>query len=258
MKKRESQLVVAPCPEEIWKGLFEEVCECIGPLFERSETRERAKSYLQGLLSPIKRKNSWQLAEEMGELNPYGVQYLLNRARWDADKMRDILLEYVREKLGDENGVGALDETGFLKKGDKSVGVQRQYSGAAGRIENSQIGVFLSYTSIYGHTLLDRALYLPKSWISDRKRCHAANIPEEVKFATKPELAIQLIKRALDAKIPIRWFVGDSVYGSSRKLRAFLEEQRKAHALAVTCKEQVVREEKPQRVDAHCCVFGTK
>ncbi len=249
MKKSESQLVVPSSPEEIWKGLFEEVCERIGPVFERSETRERVKSYFQGLLSPIKRKNSWQLAEEMGEQNPYGVQYLLNRARWDADKMRDILLEYVREKLGDENGVGALDETGFIKKGNKSVGVQRQYSGAAGRIENSQIGVFLSYTSIYGHTLLDRALYLPKSWISDRKRCHEANIPEEVKFATKPELAIQLIKRALDAKIPIRWFVGDSVYGSSRKLRAFLEEQRKAHALAVTCQEKVVREEKPQRVD---------
>jgi SRSO17 transposase len=249
MKKSESQLVVPSSPEEIWKGLFEEVCERIGPLFERSEIRERVKSYFQGLLSPIKRKNSWQLAEEMGEQNPYGVQYLLNRARWDADKMRDILLEYVREKLGDENGVGALDETGFIKKGNKSVGVQRQYSGAAGRIENSQIGVFLSYTSIYGHTLLDRALYLPKSWISDRKRCHEANIPEEVKFATKPELAIQLIKRALDAKIPISWFVGDSVYGSSRKLRAFLEEQRKAYALAVTCQEQVVREEKPLRVD---------
>ena len=150
MKKSESQLVVPPCPEEIWKGLFEEVCERIGPVFERSETRERVKSYFQGLLSPIKRKNSWQLAEEMGELNPYGVQYLLNRARWDADKMRDIVLEYVREKLGDENGVGALDETGFIKKGNKSVGVQRQYSGAAGRIENSQIGVFLSYTSIFG------------------------------------------------------------------------------------------------------------
>lgn len=249
MKKSESKLVVPPCPEEIWKGLFEEVCERIGPLFERSETRERVKSYFQGLLSPIKRKNSWQLAEEMGELNPYGVQYLLNRARWDADKMRDRVLEYVREKLGDENGVGALDETGFIKKGDKSVGVQRQYSGAAGRIENSQIGVFLSYTSIYGHTLLDRALYLPKSWIQDRERCYEANIPEEVKFATKPELAIKLIKRALDAKIPISWFVGDSVYGSSRKLRAFLEEQGKAHALAVTCKEKVVIEEKPQRVD---------
>src|SRR5207302_6971036 len=142
-----------------------------------------------------------------------------------------------------------LDETGFLKKGDKSVGVQRQYSGAAGRIENCQIGVFLSYTSVFGHTLLDRALYLPKSWVSGQKRCDEANIPKEVKFSTKPELAIQLIKRALDAKIPIRWFVGDSVYGSSRKLRAFLEEQQKAHALAVTCKEQVVREEKPQRVD---------
>jgi SRSO17 transposase len=125
-------------------------------LFERSETRERVRSYLHGLLSPIKRKNSWQLAEEAGEPKPYGMQYFLDRAKWDADKMRDILQEYVREKLGDENGIGALDETGFLKKGDKSVGVQRQYSGTAGRIENCQIGVFLSYTSPKGHTLIDR------------------------------------------------------------------------------------------------------
>jgi SRSO17 transposase len=249
MKEGETELVAQPTPEAIWKGLFEEVCQRIGPLFGRSETRERVKSYLRGLFSPIKRKNSWQLAEEMGESTPYSVQYLLNRARWDADKMRDVLLAYVCEKLGDENGVGALDETGFIKKGDKSVGVQRQYSGAAGRIENSQIGVFLSYTSPKGHTLIDRALYLPKSWIQDRKRCQEANIPEDVKFATKPELAIKMIKRAIDTKMPIAWFVGDSVYGSSRKLRAFLEEQRKAYALAVTCKEQVVIEEKPQRVD---------
>ena len=249
MKKSETELATQPSPEDIWKGLFEEVCERIGSLFERSETRERVKSYLRGLFSPIKRKNSWQLAEEMGESTPYGVQYLLNRAKWDAGKMRDVLLVYVREKLGDENGVGALDETGFLKKGDKSVGVQRQYSGAAGRIENCQIGVFLSYASVFGHTLLDRELYLPKSWIQDQERCREANIPEDVKFATKPELAINMIKRVLDAKMPIAWFVGDSVYGSSRKLRTFLEEQQKAYALAVTCKEQVVREGKPQRVD---------
>jgi SRSO17 transposase len=249
MEQSENQQVIPSCPEEIWKGLCEEVCERIGPLFERSETRERAKSYLQGLLSQIKRKNSWQLAEEMGELNPYGVQYLLNRAVWDADKMRDIILEYVREKIGDENGVGALDETGFVKKGDKSVGVQRQYSGTAGRTENCQIGVFLSYTSKFGHTLIDRELYLPKSWIQEPERCREANIPEGVKFATKPELAIKMIDRILESKIPIAWFVGDSIYGSSRKLRSFLEKKQKAYALAVQCKEQVVVAEKKQRVD---------
>ncbi len=249
MKKSENRQVVPACPEEIWKGLFEEVCERIGPVFERSETRERAKSYLQGLVSPIKRKNSWQLSEEMGELNPYGVQYLLNRARWDADKMRDILLEYVREKLGDENGVSALDETGFVKKGDKSVGVQRQYSGTAGRTENCQIGVFLSYTSKFGHTLIDREVYLPKSWTEKPERCQEADIPGDVKFATKPELAIKMINRVLEAKMPISWFVGDSVYGSSRKLRLFLEVWQKAYALAVRCDEQVVSAGKRQRVD---------
>lgn len=249
MRKSETELVAEPNPEEIRKGLFEEVYQRLKPLFERSETRERVKAYIQGLLSQMKRKNSWQLAEEMGESKPYSVQYFLDRARWNADKMRDILLEYVREKLGDENGIGALDETGFLKKGDKSVGVQRQYSGTAGRIENCQIGVFLSYTSLKGHTLIDRELYLPKSWIAEPERCQQADVAEDVKFATKPELAIKMIKRALNAKLLISWFVGDSVYGSSRPLRAFLEEQRKPYALAVTCKERVVVSEKLQRVD---------
>jgi SRSO17 transposase len=163
--------------------------------------------------------------------------------------MRDIVLEYVCEKIGDENGVGALDETGFLKKGDKSVGVQRQYSGTAGRTENCQIGVFLSYTSKFGHTLIDRELYLPKSWTQEPERCREAGVPEGIKFATKPELAIKMINRVLEAKIPIAWFVGDSVYGSSRKLRSFLEKKQKAYALAVQCKEQVVITEKKQRVD---------
>jgi SRSO17 transposase len=256
MRKGETELVAQPTPEEIWKNLFEEVYQRLKPLFERSETRERVRSYLHGLLSPIKRKNSWQLAEEAGEPKPYGMQYFLDRARWDAEKMRDILQEYVREKLGDENGLGALDETGFLKKGNKSVGVQRQYSGTAGRIENCQIGVFLSYTSPKGHTLIDRELYLPKSWVQEPERCQEADIPEDVKFATKPGLAIKMIKRALNAKLPISWFVGDSVYGSSRKLRAFLEEQRKPYALAVKCKEKVVVSGKLQRVDELAAALG--
>jgi SRSO17 transposase len=256
MRKSETELVGLPNPEEIWKGIFEEVYQRLKPLFERSETRERVRSYLHGLLSPIKRKNSWQLAEEAGESKPYGMQYLLDRARWDADQMRDILQEYVREKLGNENGIGALDETGFLKKGDKSVGVQRQYSGTAGRIENCQLGVFLSYTSSKGHTLIDRELYLPKRWIAEPERCRKADIPEDVKFATKPELAIKMIQHALDAGFLFAWFVGDSVYGSSRKLRAFLEERRKAYALAVPCKEHVVVAGKRHRVDELAAALG--
>lgn len=244
MINRETELTSPSNPEGMWEGLFEEMCECIEPVFMRSETRERAKSYIRGLLSPIERKNGWQLAEELGEPDPYSIQYFLNRASWSADDLRDILLEYVRERFGDENGVGVMDETGFMKKGKKSVGVKRQYSGTAGRIENSQIGVFLSYTSKFGHTLIDREVYLPKDWTEDPARCREANVPEDVEFATKPELAI---KRALVAKIPIAWFAGDSVYGSSRTLRAFGE--RKNYTLAVKCNEQVVVEEKPQRVD---------
>ena len=255
MTHRETELVSPPSPEAVWEGLFEEVCERIEPVFGRLETRERAKSYIRGLLSPIERKNGWQLAEELGEATPYSVQYLLNRAKWDADKLLDVLLKYVCEKLGDENGVGVIDDTGFLKKGNKSVGVQRQHSGTAGRIENCQIGVFLSYTSKFGHTLIDRELYLPKSWTQELERCREANVPEDVKFATKPELAIKMINRVLDAKLPIAWFAGDSAYGSSRSLRAFLEERRKKYALAVKCNEQVVREEKPQRVDEIAAAF---
>src|SRR5438445_924976 len=223
--------------------------ECIEPACGRLETRARAKSYIRGLLSPIERKNGWQLAEELGESTPYSIQYFLNRAIWDADELRDILLKYVCENFGDENGVGVLDDTGFIKKGNKSVGVKRQYSGTAGRIENCQLGVFIAYSSKFGHMLIDRELYLPKDWTENPGRCREANIPEDVKFATKPELAIKMIKRILDSKLPIAWFAGDSAYGSSRKLRAFLEERRKQYALAVKCNEQVVVAEKPQRVD---------
>jgi len=245
----ETKLISPPSPEALWEGLFEEMCECIEPVFGRLETRERAKSYIRGLLSPIERKNGWQLAEELGESTPYSIQYFLNRAIWDADELRDILLKYVCENFGDENGVGVLDDTGFIKKGNKSVGVKRQYSGTAGRIENCQIGVFIAYSSKFGHMLIDRELYLPKDWTENRQRCREANIPEDGKFATKPELAIKMIKRILGSKLPIAWFAGDSAYGSSRKLRAFLEERRKRYALAVKCNEQVVIAEKPQRVD---------
>lgn len=235
--------------EGFFAGIFEEMCEHIEPVFRRPETRERAKAYIRGLLSTIKRKNGWQLSEDIGESTPYNIQYILNRASWEADELRDKLMEYVCKNIGDANGVAVLDETGFIKKGDKSVGVQRQYSGTAGRIENCQIGVFLSYTSSKGHTLIDRELYLPKSWTEDRERCNQANVPNDVEFATKPELAIKMIKRVLSTKLPIEWFTGDSVYGSSRSLRAFLEEQRRPYAFAVKSNEQVIVEEKMQRVD---------
>ena len=145
-------------PEELWTRLFDTLCERIGPCFARSETRERVKAYLRGLLSPIERKNGWQLAEEAGLPTPYAMQYLLNRAVWESDEVRDQLQTYVREIMADAEGMLVIDETGFLKKGKKSVGVQRQYSGTAGRIENCQIGVFLTYASQADQTLVDNAI----------------------------------------------------------------------------------------------------
>ncbi len=200
-------------------------------------------------MSNASRKNAWQVAEEMGEATPYALQHVLDRAKWDCDGVRDALHAYVREALSTPDAVLVIDETGFLKKGDKSVGVQRQYSGTAGRIENCQIGVFLAYASSRGHTLVDRELYLPKSWTDDQERCREAHVPEEITFATKPELARRMVERVLDADLPAAWVVGDTVYGSAQPLRAALEERRQAYALAVTCKEQVEVQGTRRRVD---------
>lgn len=237
-----------PSPEELWTGLFDQLCERLGPCFARSETREGAKAYLRGLLSPIERKNGWQLAEEAGLPTPYNVQYLLNRAVWESDEVRKVLQAYVREMLG-PGGILVVDETGFLKKGKKSVGVQRQYSGTAGRIENCQIGVFLTYALQEDHTLVDRELYLPKSWTEDPERCRAAHVPEEVSFAPKPELAARMLWRTLDAGLTACWVAADTVYGSHRPLREGLEKRLQAYALAVSCQEHVEGETDRKRVD---------
>jgi SRSO17 transposase len=235
-------------PEEEWTRLFDTLCERIGPCFARSETRVGVRAYLRGLLSPIERKNGWQLAEEAGLSTPYSMQFLLNRALWDSDAVREQLQAYVREQLADADGLLVIDETGFLKKGTKSAGVQRQYSGTAGRIENCQIGVFLTYASQGEHTLLDRELYLPKSWTQDPERCRGAHVPEEVGFATKPELAARMLWRTLDAGLEARWVTGDTVYGSHRPLRAGLQARKQAYALAVSCQEQVEVQGERKRV----------
>jgi SRSO17 transposase len=222
---------------EDWAEGLEQLHARIAPRFARSEQRRRALAYLKGLLSPVKRKNGWQLAELSGEKNPDGIQRLLNNALWDAAAVRDDLREYVVEHLGEENAVLVIDETGFLKKGNKSVGVKRQYSGTAGRIENSQIGVFLSYASSKGHTLLDRELYLPKEWAQDEARRKEAGVPEEVEFATKPQLARKMLERALTAEVPCKWVTADEIYGGDRRLRIWLEQQEQAFVLAVTSNE---------------------
>jgi SRSO17 transposase len=234
--------------EELWTKHFNSLCERIGPCFARSETREGVKAYLRGLLSPVERKNGWQLAEEAGLPTPYSMQYLLNRAVWESDELRDVLQAYVREILG-PGGMLVIDETGFLKKGKKSVGVQRQYSGTAGRIENCQIGVFLTYALQGDHTLVDRELYLPKCWTEAPERCRAAHVPEEIGFATKPELAARMLWRTLDAGLTACWVAGDTVYGNHRPLREGLEKRLQAYALAVSCQEQVEVEANRKRVD---------
>jgi SRSO17 transposase len=201
--------------------------------FVRSEPRQQAYDYLRALISPIERKNGWQIAEHLGATTPDGVQRLLATAQWDADQVRDDLQTYVVEHLGHPEAVMVIDETGFLKKGTKSVGVKRQYSGTAGRTENCQIGVFLAYASPCGRTFLDRELYLPKEWASDAERCEEAGVPKEVAFATKLQLARRMLERAFKAGVPAAWVTGDSVYGGDFCLRKELTERGQASVLAV-------------------------
>ena len=194
---------------------LEALHERISGRFVRSEPRTRVREYVAGLVAGLERKNGWTLAERAGEVSPDGMQRLLRRADWDVDGVRDDVRDYVVERLGDPAGVLIVDDTGFLKKGTRSAGVQRQYSGTAGRVENCQIGVFLAYASGAGHALIDRELYLPESWTSDRDRCRAAGIGDEVKFATKPVLAQHIIERALDAQVPFSWATADEAYGQA-------------------------------------------
>jgi SRSO17 transposase len=224
---------------EDWAGEIYTLKGRIRDCFKRVEVRERAIGYIKGLLSTVERKNGWQLAEQMGESTPDGTQRLLNGSVWDVEGVRQALVQWVVEELGNEAGVLVIDETGFLKKGRHSAGVKRQYSGTAGRIENSQIGVFLAYASGEDYTLLDRELYLPEEWAKDTQRRQQAGIPESVTFATKPVLARQMLERAFTAGVPARWVTADSIYGSDGKLRRFLEERGQAYVLAVTKAQDV-------------------
>ena len=205
--------------------------------FVRAEPRRRVLAYLRGLLGNVGRKNSWQLAEHAGEATPDGMQRLLATAGWDPDLVRDDLRAYVVEHLGDPSGVLVADETGFLKKGTTSVGVQRQYSGTVGKVDNCQLGVFLAYASGKGRAFIDRELYLPKAWTEDPVRCRAARVPEEVGFRTKPQLARVMLQRALDAGVPASWVTADEAYGGDPALRRFLEDRGLAYVLAVKCTE---------------------
>src|SRR5437868_5164626 len=216
-----------------WADELTAVGERIGRRFARSEPRRRATGSIRGLLSETGRKNGWQLAEHLVEATPDGVQHLLARADWDADAVRDDLLAYVAEHLGHPDGVLVVDETGFLKKGTKSAGVARQYSGTAGRIENCQVGVFLGYATSRGRVMLDRALYLPKEWADDPGRRKVAGVPPAVRFATKLVLARRMIERAVAAGVPARWVTADAVYGSDYGFRTALEEMGLGYVVGV-------------------------
>jgi SRSO17 transposase len=235
---------------QAWAAGLGAVHARIAPRFARAEPRRRVLAYLRGLLGAVTRKNGWQLVEHAGEDTPDGMQRLLATADWDPDLVRDDLRGYVVEHLGDPGAVLVVDETGFLKKGSTSVGVQRQYSGSAGKVDNCQLGVFLAYASPRGRAFIDRELYLPKAWAEDRARCGAARVPEQVRFQTKPELARVLLERALDAGVPAAWVTADEVYGQDPALRGWLEGRGMAHVLAIKSSEVLAVGDGPAKLSA--------
>src|SRR3981189_814987 len=228
---------------------FDDAFALVAGRFAQADSRRRARMYLLGLLSGAERKNSWTLAEQAGGLTPDGMQRLLNFYRWDADAVRDDLRGYVLDHLAGPSGVAVADETGFLKKGTKSAGVQRQYSGTAGRIENCQLGVFLTYVSARGRALVDRELYLPVSWTDDRERCEEAGIGADVEFATKPVLAQHMLQRLLNSSAEVGWFTADEAYGDNPGLRSWLEGTDLNYVMAVSCDQRFTTPTGPARAD---------
>lgn len=222
-----------------WIAGLDDLFALVAGRFFRVEPRLRARAYVRGLLAPLASKNGWTLAEAAGNATPDGMQRLLNRASWDDGGVRDDVRAYVARHLGSAGGVLVVDETGFVKKGVKSAGVQRQYSGTAGRVENCQLGVFCAYATVKGRALIDRELYLPKSWIADRDRCREAAIPDDTQFATKTELARLMLARALDAGVPAAWVTADEAYGKDHQFRAWLHARRVGYVVAVASNQAI-------------------
>ena len=222
----------------------------IAPRFARYEPLRHAAELMAGMVSGLDRKNCWTVAEHRGDATPDGLQHLLSRAKWDAEAVRDDLRDYVVDAFGDPDAILILDETGDVKKGMHSVGVQRQYTGTAGRIENAQVAVYLTYAAPRGHALIDRALYLPRCWAEDPDRCDNAGIPENRRgFATKPTLAAALVTRAISAKVPAAWVAADEVYGADPRLRAAIRGHGLGYVLAVAANRRVPTQAGPIRVD---------
>src|SRR4051794_38714744 len=198
---------------ELWASSLRDVKGRIRPLFQQARIAQSAGLFLDALLGPERRKTGWMRAEAAGDPGPWRQQALLDRSRWEADALRDLVRDYVLETLAEGDAVLVLDETGFLKQGKASCGVGRQYTGSAGKITNCQVGVLAAYVSTRGHAFIDRQLYLPKAWTGDPKRLAAAHVPEDVTFATKPHMAVEMVERAIGAGVPFAWVAADSVYG---------------------------------------------
>ena len=242
-----------PTDQEVscWADEINVAARMIGQRFSRCDLRAHSERYLLGLISRVERKNGWQLAEELGEQTPTNLQHFVARARWSAEDVRDDLQQYALQHLGSKDGILIVDETGFLKKGTKSVGVKRQYSGTAGRIENCQIGVFLAYRSDAGYALIDRSLYLPKEWCEDLSRRIEAKVPDSITFSTKPTLARQMLSRTLDAGVPAKWVTADEVYGSDRQFRRFCEDRGLGYVVAISSQTHLLLKGQRTRVDQH-------
>jgi SRSO17 transposase len=235
-----------------WAADFEAFHSRFASFFGRFEAREQAVKYLHGLLSPVERKNGWQLAEAVGDQTPDATQRLLYSTKWDADAVRDEHQRFVVEQFGDAKAIAVVDETGFLKKGEKSAGVQRQYSGTAGKRENCQVGVFLTYATAQGHVFLDRQLYLPESWCDDPDRCAEAKIPDDIIFQTKPQQALAMLRHAWALGVPMHWVTGDEVYGDASYLRDAVADSGRWYVLAVRAYNSVWQERPAVAVPDWC------
>lgn len=218
---------------------FNELMSRLGKVFANELGFRNGRNYIKGLLSTAEKKNGWQMSEKIGESTPYKMQQFIYRGEYKANKLRDEMRSYVGEKLGEEDGVMVVDDTGFIKQGKKSCGVQRQYTGSAGKICNCQIGVFLSYASSKGHTPIDRRLYMPQGWLEDKERCTEAGVAEGLKFQTKPEMALEMIQEATSASVPYKWVTGDCAYGDYDEMRKWLEENGKCYVLNISKKEYI-------------------
>ena len=223
-----------------WRGSLLQVHARLASYFARPQPYQRLLRFLQGIVSHVERKNGWQLAEQARETTPYGMQRLLSQAVWDEDGVRDEVRVFALSQLGTSEAIVAIDETSFPKRGKHSAGVKKQYCGTTGQVQNCQVGVFLSYITARGHTLIDRELYLPQDWTDDPARCLKAGIPDAIPFRTKPDLAIEMLSRLHQAGVPVGWVVADSVYGGHLELRTWLESHQYAYVGAVACDEPVV------------------